>query len=198
MTEPLRLYLSGPAGAGKTEVARILEIQHGFARVSLGDLCREECRGRDWPADRKHLQAAGDALRAGNLSRLAILALAQVRGRPGPSVIEGVRLAAEASYLRARGVIGVAVVAPEALRQARLLGRDGSSRVPEHATEREAGGLVVDLRLVNDGDRQALEKAVRLLVGRAVLLQAERRNLLHGARPARTPGHRREAAGIER
>ena len=198
MTTPLCIYLSGPAGAGKTEVARILEIQHGFARVSLGDLCREECRLRDWPADRKHLQAAGDALRAGNQSRLAILALAQVRGRTGPVVIEGVRLQAEARYLRARGCIGIAVEAPEALRAARLLVRDGSSRVPQHRTEREAGTLPADLRLQNGEDRQALERQVRLMVARAALLQAERVSRVHQARPARATGRRREPAAIER
>ena len=174
MTTPPCIYLSGPAGAGKTEVARILEIQHGFARVSLGDLCRAECARRRWPQDRAHLQAAGDALRAGNPARLAALALGQVRGRTGPVVIEGVRLQAEARYLRAHGCIGVAVEAPETVRAVRLRARDGSSRVPEHRTEREALGLPVDLRLTNGGDRAALERAVRLAVARAALLHVER------------------------
>ena len=198
MTEPLRIYVSGPAGSGKTEVARLLQVQHGFTRVSLGDLCRAEARRRGWPEDRAHLQAAGDALRAGNPARLAALALAQVLGRPGPSVIEGVRLAAEATYLRARGVIGVSVEAPEHLRAVRLRARDGSSRVPEHVTEREALDLPADLRLLNDGDRAGLDRAVRLMVARAALLQAERTCYARQAGLSRTPGRRREAAGIER
>ena len=198
MTEPLRLFLAGLAGAGKTEVAKILAEQHHFGRVSLGDLCREECRRRDWPQDRAHLQAAGDALRAGNPARLAALALAQVRGVQGPIVIEGVRLAAEARYLREHGVIGGAVEAPEAVRAARLLGRDGSSVVPVHRTEREAASLPVDLRLVNDGDRQALERAVRLLVGRATLLHVQQSTAHRGGRPAPARRRLRETAGIER
>ena len=197
MTEPLRLYLAGPAGTGKTEVARLLEERHGFARVSLGDLCREETARRGWPLDRTHLQRAGDALRAGNPARLAALALAQGRGRPGLVVIEGVRLAAEARYLREHGCIGVAVAAPEALRAARLRARDGSGRVPEHATEREAGSLPVDLRIENGGDRVALERAVRLAVARAALLQVQRATARRAHRPA-PAGRRREAAGIER
>ena len=196
MTEPLLLFLAGPAGAGKTEVARLLAEQHGFTRIGLGDLCRAEARRLGWPTDRPHLQRAGDLLRAGNPARLAALALGQVRGRTGPVVIEGVRLQAEATYLRARGVIGVSVDASAEVRAARLLGRDGSDRVPVHATEREAGALPVDLRLRNDGDRKALEHQVRLVVARAAMLQAERRSLLHHAPPVRTP--RREAAGIER
>ena len=196
MTEPLRLFLAGPAGSGKTEVARLLEEQHHFCRVSLGDLCRAEATRRGWPDDRLHLQAAGDALRGADAARLADLALGQVRGLRGPVVVEGVRLAAEAGHLRARGVIGVAVEAPEHVRQARLLGRDGSGWVPAHRTEREAENLPVDLRLANGGDREALEKAVRLVVARAALLQAERRSILHRAPPVRTP--RREFAGMER
>lgn len=196
MIEPLRLYLAGPAGSGKTEAAKMLAEEHHFARVSLGDLCRAECGRRRWPQDRAHLQAAGDALRGTDPAWLAVLAWERAGTARGPVVIEGVRLAAEAAALRARGVIGVAVEAPEAVRAGRLRARDGSSRVPQHRTEREALGLLVDLRLRNDGDRAALEHAVRLIVARAALLQAERGSLLHHARPVRTP--RREAAGMER
>lgn len=198
MTEPLRIYVSGPAGSGKTEVARLLQVQHGFTRVSLGDLCRAEARRRGWPEDRAHLQAAGDRLRGADPAQLAALALAQVRCCTGPVVIEGVRLQAEARYLREHGCIGVAVEAPEALRAARLRARDGSSRVPEHTTEREAGALPVDLRLTNGGDRESLERQVRLMVARAALLQAERVSRVHQARPARATGRRREPAAIER
>ena len=181
----LRLFLSGPAGSGKTDVARLLEEQHHFCRVSLGDLCRAECARRGWPQDRPHLQRAGELLRQGNPAALAALALAQVLGRPGPSVIEGVRLAAEATYLRARGVIGVSVEAPAAVRADRLRARDGSGRVPEHRTEREAGALPVDLRLQNDhGDRAALARQVRVAVGRAVIIHAERLGRDLGLSPA--------------
>lgn len=198
MTEPLRLYLAGPAGSGKTEVARLLEERHGFGRVSLGDLCREEAARRGVPADRATLQAMGDLLRATDPARLAVLAWARAKTIRGPLVIEGVRLAAEGRYLRGRSVIGVAVDAPEALRAARLRARDGSSRVPEHATERESGSLPVDLRLLNSGDREILERQVRLMVARAALLQAERGSRAHQARPARVTGRRREFAGMER
>jgi cytidylate kinase len=174
MTEPLRLYLAGPAGSGKTEIARLLAEQHGFARVSLGDLCRAEAARRGVPADRATLQAMGDLLRATDPARLAVLAWARAKTIRGPLVIEGVRLAAEGRYLRGRSVIGVAVDAPEALRAARLWRRDRVAAVPEHRTEREALGLPVDLRLTNGGDRAALERAVRLAVARAALLHVER------------------------
>lgn len=137
-------------------------------------------------------------MRAGNPARMAILAWEHARRVPGPVVIEGVRLLAEARYLREHGCIGVAVEAPEALRAARLMARDGSDRVPEHATEREAAELVVDLRLANTGNRVALQRAVRLLVGRATLLQAQPATARRGSGPASAPSRRRETAGIER
>lgn len=201
MTEPLRLFLSGPAGSGKTEVARLLEEQHHFCRVSLGDLCRAECARRGWPQDRPHLQRAGDLLRAGDPSRLAALALAKARNLRGPLVIEGVRLGAEAGYLRARGVIGVAVEASAEVRDARLLGRDGSSRVQDHSTEREAGSLPADLRIQNDHeDRDALRRQVRVTVGRAVMLQAERRGQVQGLglSPAGLAAVRRHGDDLDR
>ena len=201
MTEPLRLFLSGPAGSGKTEVARLLQQRHGFARVSLGDLCREECVRRGWLQDRGHLQRAGDLLRAGYPSGLAALALITVRDLRGPVVIEGVRLGAEAGYFRARGVIGVSVVAPQALRAARLRARDGSDRVPDHSTEREAGSLPADLRIQNDHeDRDALCRQVRVALGRAVILQAERRGRVRdlGLSPAGLAAVRRHGDDLDR
>ena len=198
MTEPIVIYLSGPAGAGKTEVAKMLAEQHHFARVSLGDMCRAEARRRGWPEDRAHLQAAGDALRGTDPAWLAVLAWERARTARGPVVIEGVRLAAEAAALRARGVIGVSVEAPEAVRAGRLRARDGSSRVPQHRTEREAGRLAVDLRLTNGGDRQAMERAVRLLVGRATLLHVQQSTAHRGGRPEPARRRLRETAGIER
>ena len=152
MTEAVRLFLSGPAGSGKTEVARLLETRHGFARVSLGDLCRVECARRGWPADRGHLQAAGDALRARDGAALARQTLADLCGHRGPAVIDGVRLVAEAEYLRRHGFIWVAVVAREHERKARLRDQEGADHMPDHETERQvvSRALHSDIRLVND------------------------------------------------
>ena len=109
--EPVRVYLAGPAGAGKTEAATWLCRRHGFARISLGDFCRVEAERRGWPCDRVHLQSAGDRLRDGDPARLAAMALDGAR-RLGDVVIDGVRLVAEAEYLRAHDVIGVRVETP--------------------------------------------------------------------------------------
>ena len=180
MMRPVRLYLAGPAGSGKTTVAEMLVRDYGFARVSLGGLCREEARRRGLPEDRATLQAMGDALRGSEPARLAILAWEQARRAPGPVVIDGVRLRAEAEWLSARGALGVRVSASEDVRAARLLQRDGDAVVAPHATESEAEMLSADLWLQTREDRAELFRATRLLIARAHLLAAT-------ARPSRQP-----------
>ena len=180
MMRPVRLYLAGPAGSGKTTVAELLVRGYGFARVSLGGLCREEAGRRGLPEDRATLQAMGDALRGPEPARLAILAWEQARGVPGPVVIDGVRLRAEAEWLMARGVVGVHLSAPNAVREARLLQRDGDAVVAPHGTESEAETLSADLWLQTNEDRAELCRATRLLIARAHLLAAT-------TRPSRQP-----------
>ena len=66
MMRPVRLYLAGPAGSGKTTVAEMLVREYGFARVSMGGLCREEARRMGLPEDRATLQAMGTCCAARN------------------------------------------------------------------------------------------------------------------------------------
>ena len=175
MMRPVRLYLAGPAGSGKTTVAEMLVRDYGFARVSLGGICREEARRRGLPEDRTTLQAMGDLLRGSEPARLAILAWELARRAPGPVVIDGVRLRAEAEWLSARGALGVRVSAPDPVRAARLLRRDGATGVPPHPTESEAETLSADLQLQTSDDRAEPCRATRLLVARAHLLAATAR-----------------------
>ena len=153
-------------------MAEILVRDYGFARVSLGGICREEARRRGLPEDRATLQAMGDLLRGSEPARLAILAWELARRAPGPVVIDGVRLRAEAEWLSARGALGVRVSAPDPVRAARLLRRDGATRVPPHPTESEAETLSADLQLQTSDDRAEPCRATRLLVARAHLLAA--------------------------
>ncbi len=176
MMRPVRLYLAGPAGSGKTMVAEMLVRGYGFARVSLGGLCREEARRRGLPYDRATLQAMGDMLRGTDPARLAVLAWMRIQGMAGPVVIDGVRLNAEAKWLRARGAVGAGLLAPEDVRQSRLLGRDDCAGVPAHATEAQATAVPVDFALDTTGGAVgALQSRVRLLVARAHLLAVEPR-----------------------
>ena len=168
----LCVFLAGPSGAGKSDVAWHLCKRHGFSCVSLGDICRVEAQRRGWPTDRMHLQRAGDALRGGEPARLAMMALEQAQG--SAVVIDGVRLVAEGEYLRARGVIGVRVEAPEALRMERLVKRDGDSRMPSHRTEAEAGRVPADIVLVNTRDALAFARDLRDVVARIAAVHIQR------------------------
>ena len=147
----LRVYLAGPAGVGKTKVAEGLASRHGFQRISLGDLVREECMRLGLPLTRAYLQAVGDLLRRDRDDDAGLVAMALARVLPAARgvVVDGVRLVAEAEALRRSGFVGVGVHARDDVRLGRLRARDGSADVPEHRTEREAGRVPVDLRFVN-------------------------------------------------
>lgn|GEM_PF-5437099 len=148
----IRLYLGGPAGAGKSTVADLLVRRFGFLRVSLGDVVRHECAARGIPPTRSHLQTMGDALRGGRSAALAIAAHRSIPATAARVVIDGVRLHAEAMYLQGAGYVGMAVEAPSSVRSARLLARDGTVEVSAHVTEVQAETLPVDVHLLNDHD----------------------------------------------
>ncbi len=158
MMRPVRLYLAGPAGVGKTKVAEGLAARHGFQRISLGDLVREECMRLELPLTRGNLQAVGDLLRRDRDDDAALAAMTLARVLPAARgvVVDGVRLVAEAEALRCSGFVGVAVHAREDVRLGRLRARDRSADVPEHRTELEAKRVPVDLRFVNGSDDPAV------------------------------------------
>ena len=169
MQSSVRLYLAGPAGSGKTEIAKVLEVRHGFRRVSLGGTCRRVAAGFGLRGDRTGLQAVGDILRHfSGPAAIAVMAAKRAREIVGPVVVDGVRLVAEAEYLRADGWIGVRMEAPADVRAARLDARDGSSEVPDHETEREAGTVPADM-VLSVVAPESLEQAVDHMLDRLSL-----------------------------
>ena len=145
-----RLYLAGPAGAGKSTVAELLRVRFAFHRASLGGIVRQECAARGIPPTRAHLQQMGDLMRGGDSAALAIRAHLAVPDAVDNVVVDGVRLRTEAAYLRRHGYVGISVEAPARIRQERLRTRDGSPFVPVHATEVQAEYVPVDFALSTD------------------------------------------------
>lgn len=167
----MRLYLAGPAGAGKSTAAGILALR-GFTAYRLSDLLRdrERQRSRGW------LQRYGDRLREAFgpealavAAHLAVLCDEDAAGRAVDAAIDGVRLPEEAEYLRAQGYRGLRIEAPEELRLARLArtGRSLSNAEAQHPTEQEACPVPADQVVENVGDLRglafALERALRQL-----------------------------------
>ncbi len=145
-----KVYLAGMAGAGKTTVAELLRVRHGFHRVSLGGIVRQECEARGIPPTRANLQLFGDLMRGGSSAALAVRAHHLLPPNADSVVIDGVRLRAEAAYLRGLGYVGISIEAPARVRRERLSLRDGSPDVPRHVTETEAEALPVDYALSTD------------------------------------------------
>jgi len=152
MPEPVRLYLTGPAGSGKSEVARHLVERHGLYCISLADFCRQEGLRLSWPEDRRHLQAAGDRLRGTDAATLARLALeTPVPTAAAGVVVVGVRLPEEAHALRWAGYLGVGVTATEWTRAHRIWIRGETWPVPARPTEWESAQVRIDYVLPNEG-----------------------------------------------
>lgn len=148
--QPVYLYLAGPAGSGKSTVARHLAEHHGFHRIALSDFCRAEAERRGWPEDRRHLQEAGDRLRGTDAATLARLAIeTHTPDRALGVVIDGVRLPEEADALRWVGYLGIGLSASDWTRAARLLER-GETWPHPHPTEWESGDVEIDYLLPTD------------------------------------------------
>lgn len=168
----MRLYLAGPAGAGKSTAANVLAVRCGFSVYRLSDLLRD----RERPRDRAWLQRYGDRLRAAfgpealaAAAHLAVLCDEAAAGRAIAAVIDGVRLSEEAGYLRAEGYRGLRIEAPAEVRRARLAaaGRSLAGPEAEHPTEQAAGDVPAELAIQNTDDLRglafALEQALRRL-----------------------------------
>jgi cytidylate kinase len=162
---PLRFYLAGPAGSGKSTVAGLLAERHGFVRVSLGDIPRALAAARGLQPERAVLQALGDEIRRSDPGRLARVALVRLGGA-ARAVVDGVRLPAEAEALHAAGLVGVWVAAPYPVRRRRLRERGerwlrGEDR---HRTEEQVASIRTEHEIDASGDLSALTSAVSALV----------------------------------
>lgn len=179
----MNIIITGKAGAGKDEFARILVQQHGYTRVALADrlktvfalLYPAEAAGRDPLVRRHRLQRLGDDLRS-HEPRVFSRALAEdleIRGQTSKLVLTDARYVDEWEVFRERfpPCRLVRVTTPDPLRFERLLARDG--KLPDIgalAHPSENGLAVADIPGIivvdNGGAIADLEAAARRLLDR--------------------------------
>lgn len=123
-----RIALAGKMGSGKTELAGYLNRVHGYRLLSTSQLCRQISRLMFADETRAHLNQLGDTLRRID-ENIWVQALLLGAPEQEPVVLDSVRYASEASFLRSRGFQIWRVTVSEPLRQKRLLTR------PERASD---------------------------------------------------------------
>ncbi|MDI6824665.1 MAG: AAA family ATPase [Bacillota bacterium] len=172
----LRLFLFGRRGSGKSTVARFLAECTGAKVYKISEplyrVARDVFGMED--RDRRLLQLLGDKFREVDPDcLLRCLSLALYRDGPQAAVVEDVRLAREADWLRRMGFQGVLVRAPEPVRLARLekRGERSDADAEEHVTECGVKGITPDYVLETGGSFKDVRNAVRALVGEIVYRQ---------------------------
>lgn len=152
------LGLSGFAGAGKDEVAKILVERHGFTRVAFADPLKDVASALGWDGKkndkgRKFLQDLGVGVRD-HLDYEAWVRAAeeQIEEILGPVVISDVRFPNEVFMVRRRGGTLVRVERPE------------TGAVNDHVSEHAVTAQDCDYQLSNDGTLDDLPARVEQML----------------------------------
>lgn len=155
------------AGAGKSEVSRLLAGAHGFQSVYFGQVVLDELAARGLAQGAEAEQAVREALRATEgMAVMAARSLPRIRAglASGSDIcIDGLYSAAEWELLRREtAVILIAVHAPRWVRKPRLAKRPSRPLTSEevdqrdlsevHALDKATPIALADLHIVNDGD----------------------------------------------
>ena len=128
--------ITGTDGAGKGTVVDYLTHHKGFAHYSSRDSIQKEVERQGLPVTRNQLRLTGNEMRAAFGDDIVVrhsFERAQTEGQSS-AVIESVRAAAEAVFLKAHGVILLAVDADIVLRFERVQSRRSST---DHVTFEE-------------------------------------------------------------
>jgi dephospho-CoA kinase len=166
----------GMAGAGKSEVTRLLVDSHGFEVVYFGQVVLDEIAARDLPPGPESERLVREAIRAtGGMDVMAARTLPRIRAAlsTGRSVcIDGLYSGAEWRLLSAEtGVVTLAVHAPRWLRKARVATRLVRPLTGAELDERDLAEIeqldkacpiaLADAHLVNDSNLTVLATALR-------------------------------------
>lgn len=151
---PLRIAIGGRMQVGKTTAADRLVARHDFVKYALAAPIKEIARGGFGWDDGKDARGRRLLQEIGTVGRhygrdmwLDRFAAALAADDPPRAVVDDLRLAREAEYLRQLGFVCVLVVRPEALAPA--LPEDRGTA--DHETETEIGALGPDAVIDNSG-----------------------------------------------
>ncbi len=171
--------VTGPMASGKNEFGKILG-EHGFSRLSLSDLVREEAKKRGMPIERGILQDIGNDLRETyGVGILAELALKRIDN--GNCVIDGIRNPGEIDVLKKRkDFLLVGVDANTKVRFERVKERIKDSDpknweefLTVETRDREEGGKgqavdacmsLADITLENNGSREEFHRQIEQML----------------------------------
>jgi hypothetical protein len=164
---PLRIAIGGRMQVGKTTAADRLVARHGFVKYALAAPIKEIARGGfGWDGGkdargRRLLQEIGTVGRHYDRDMwLDRFAAALAADDPPRAVVDDLRLAREAEYLRELGFACVLVTRPAALVAA--LPEGGGTA--DHETETQIGALDPDAVIDNSGSFDALYARLDRLV----------------------------------
>lgn len=119
--------ITGTNGAGKGTVVDYL-VTKGFTHYSVRSLLVEEIERRGMSVDRSSMRDVANEMRRTHSPSYAIETLyAKARAAGGDAVIESVRVIGEATFLKKRGAVILAVDADRKLRYERILARGSST-----------------------------------------------------------------------
>lgn len=128
--------ITGMPGAGKSTAAKALEA-HGFKRVVMGDVVREEVRRRGLPADEKNTGRVMLELRDKyGPGAVAEVCLRQIKAmKEKVVVVDGIRSYAEVEVFAREATVKLLAITASADRRFKFLTERGRSDAP---TSREA------------------------------------------------------------
>jgi dephospho-CoA kinase len=188
------LAVVGMAGAGKSEVTRLLVERHGFASVYFGQVVLDELAARSLePGPDAERQVREELRGEEGMAVMAARSLPRIRAllRDARTVcLDGLYSGAEQKLLAAEiELVTVAVHAPRWLRKERLSRRDvrplsgaeldGRDLAEVGSVDKATPIALADAHLVNRGTLAELERAVAAVVDELPQMVAARLRLPH-------------------
>ncbi len=159
----LRVALIGKSGAGKSEVAKVLNAEYGAEVIKTGAICRSISQLLFGNQDKGSTQKLDDALTRIDES-IFLRAALRTANLAKPFVIDSLRFRSDLVLARENGCMILRVVSGDNLRVSRLVARGQVFDLAEngaHRSENELDDAACDATLSNTGNLEELAEKVR-------------------------------------